>query len=368
MSSAEIRWLSTAEAAKYLGITPRTLYRFIDQGEIPAFRFGRVIRLKQDDVDHFIERQPDPARHARAPLPGARRSRRRVVPAAGRSGHGHFRRRLGAARRPSSAAPSRRRIEHVATHGRSSPASPSASPRSTTSTRGRSSARTASASASPTATATGRVAGADRASTRVAPRRCRRGDEHVALPAARSRTKSAPDRPRARPVPATRRRSRRTRPARSARSSSTPAKVASSPAARRRKPSRARAAAASSARALAAHADRRPARSASRPSKRSGRPPPARRYARTPTMAATEVKIAVPGNHLMVGLLGQRDELLRLVEAAFPDAASSSGATRSPSPARAPMPRRARSRSWSACSQAGAAARRRRHPAAPSTW
>jgi phosphate starvation-inducible protein PhoH and related proteins len=37
-------------------------------------------------------------------------------------------------------------------------------------------------------------------------------------------------------------------------------------------------------------------------------------------VAATEVKIAVPGNHLMVGLLGQRDELLRLVEEAFPDA------------------------------------------------
>jgi phosphate starvation-inducible PhoH-like protein len=37
-------------------------------------------------------------------------------------------------------------------------------------------------------------------------------------------------------------------------------------------------------------------------------------------VAATEVKIAVPGNHLMLGLLGQRDELLRLVEDAFPDA------------------------------------------------
>ena len=35
-------------------------------------------------------------------------------------------------------------------------------------------------------------------------------------------------------------------------------------------------------------------------------------------MAATQVKINVPGNHLMVGLLGQRDELLRLVETAFP--------------------------------------------------
>jgi phosphate starvation-inducible PhoH-like protein len=34
--------------------------------------------------------------------------------------------------------------------------------------------------------------------------------------------------------------------------------------------------------------------------------------------ASAQVKILVPGNHLMVGLLGQRDELLRLIEAAFP--------------------------------------------------
>jgi phosphate starvation-inducible PhoH-like protein len=34
--------------------------------------------------------------------------------------------------------------------------------------------------------------------------------------------------------------------------------------------------------------------------------------------ATTQVKILVPGNHLMVGLLGQRDELLRIVENAFP--------------------------------------------------
>ena len=55
MSASEITWLSTAAAAKRLGITPRTLYRFIDQGDIPAYRFGRVIRLKQDEVDAFID-------------------------------------------------------------------------------------------------------------------------------------------------------------------------------------------------------------------------------------------------------------------------------------------------------------------------
>ncbi len=37
-------------------------------------------------------------------------------------------------------------------------------------------------------------------------------------------------------------------------------------------------------------------------------------------MSPTQVKILVPGNHLMVGLLGQRDEQLRLIEDAFPDA------------------------------------------------
>jgi phosphate starvation-inducible PhoH-like protein len=37
-------------------------------------------------------------------------------------------------------------------------------------------------------------------------------------------------------------------------------------------------------------------------------------------MPPTTVKIDVPGNHLMAALLGQRDEILRLVEAAFPDA------------------------------------------------
>lgn len=36
-------------------------------------------------------------------------------------------------------------------------------------------------------------------------------------------------------------------------------------------------------------------------------------------MAGTPVKILVPGNHLMAGLLGQRDELLRQIEDAFPD-------------------------------------------------
>ena len=51
----EIEWMSTAAAAERLGITNRTLYRFIDEGQIVAYKFGRVIRLQKSDVDAFIQ-------------------------------------------------------------------------------------------------------------------------------------------------------------------------------------------------------------------------------------------------------------------------------------------------------------------------
>ena len=53
--AVDIRWLGTQEAARMLGVTPRTLYRFIDEGQLPAYKFGRVIRLKEADVETFIE-------------------------------------------------------------------------------------------------------------------------------------------------------------------------------------------------------------------------------------------------------------------------------------------------------------------------
>lgn len=51
----QIQWMSTKEAAEYLGVTLRSLYRFIDEGAVTAYKFGRVIRLKREDVVAFIE-------------------------------------------------------------------------------------------------------------------------------------------------------------------------------------------------------------------------------------------------------------------------------------------------------------------------
>ncbi len=58
--------MSTQEAARRLGVTPRTLYRFVDEGSLPAYKMGRVLRLKAADVDDFIERsrvQPGSLEH-----------------------------------------------------------------------------------------------------------------------------------------------------------------------------------------------------------------------------------------------------------------------------------------------------------------
>jgi excisionase family DNA binding protein len=49
-----ITWLSTKEASEQLGITLRSLYRFIDEGDLVAYKFGRVIRIQQADVERFI--------------------------------------------------------------------------------------------------------------------------------------------------------------------------------------------------------------------------------------------------------------------------------------------------------------------------
>ncbi len=67
-------WLGTKDAAARLGITLRSLYRFIDEGDLVAYKFGRVIRLKTDHIDAFIEKcrvQPGSLEHLYPPLKGS---------------------------------------------------------------------------------------------------------------------------------------------------------------------------------------------------------------------------------------------------------------------------------------------------------
>lgn len=48
-------WLNTKTAAAYLGMTPVTLYRLVDRGDVAGYLTGRVCRYRQEDLDRFLE-------------------------------------------------------------------------------------------------------------------------------------------------------------------------------------------------------------------------------------------------------------------------------------------------------------------------
>jgi excisionase family DNA binding protein len=50
-------FLTTDEVLIYLKITPRTIYRLIRSGELPAVRIGRQWRFRRADLDRWLERR-----------------------------------------------------------------------------------------------------------------------------------------------------------------------------------------------------------------------------------------------------------------------------------------------------------------------
>ncbi len=63
---SDSEWLGSKETAEVLGISLRTIYRLVDDGQLPAYQIGRVIRFKRDEVEAFIEStriQPGDLRH-----------------------------------------------------------------------------------------------------------------------------------------------------------------------------------------------------------------------------------------------------------------------------------------------------------------
>lgn len=48
------RWLSVQAAAAELEVTTRTIYRFINDGKLAAYRIGRVYRILRTDLEEFL--------------------------------------------------------------------------------------------------------------------------------------------------------------------------------------------------------------------------------------------------------------------------------------------------------------------------
>ena len=48
-------WLGVPDAARELGVVDKVVYRLIDKGEFPGYRFGQVIRIWREEFDTYLE-------------------------------------------------------------------------------------------------------------------------------------------------------------------------------------------------------------------------------------------------------------------------------------------------------------------------
>ena len=49
------RLLTYRQAGELLGVTERTVWTLVDQGQLPSVRFGRSVRIEPADLRKFIE-------------------------------------------------------------------------------------------------------------------------------------------------------------------------------------------------------------------------------------------------------------------------------------------------------------------------
>jgi excisionase family DNA binding protein len=51
--------MTLREASQYLGISPDTLYKYLGEKSIPAFKLGNRWRFKKDLLDRWMERKSE---------------------------------------------------------------------------------------------------------------------------------------------------------------------------------------------------------------------------------------------------------------------------------------------------------------------
>lgn len=52
--------LTIARTAEILAVAERTVRRLIGRGELPPIRLGRLVRIREQDLDRFIEQRMRP--------------------------------------------------------------------------------------------------------------------------------------------------------------------------------------------------------------------------------------------------------------------------------------------------------------------
>jgi len=51
--------MTLREASQYLGVSPDTLYKYLGEKSIPAFKLGNRWRFKKDLLDRWMERKSE---------------------------------------------------------------------------------------------------------------------------------------------------------------------------------------------------------------------------------------------------------------------------------------------------------------------
>ena len=53
--TAEERWVGVDDVATHLGVAKDSVYRWIEQRELPAHRVGRLFRFKLSEIDEWVK-------------------------------------------------------------------------------------------------------------------------------------------------------------------------------------------------------------------------------------------------------------------------------------------------------------------------
>ncbi len=56
MEKEEEKMLSVKQVSKMLNISLSSTYRLLDRKELPSYKVGNLVRIKQSDIEAYLER------------------------------------------------------------------------------------------------------------------------------------------------------------------------------------------------------------------------------------------------------------------------------------------------------------------------
>jgi excisionase family DNA binding protein len=50
-----VKFFTAKELSQYLNVKPKTIYSWVNKGEIPHYRIGKTIRFRKDEIEKWLE-------------------------------------------------------------------------------------------------------------------------------------------------------------------------------------------------------------------------------------------------------------------------------------------------------------------------